>query len=233
LDDVDRLALIARDGGGEADERPKAPPIEALDVSILVPMIRAGVAREIAGGFVDLTEEAVTALREMSRWRSFNPLFNFRPHRQFAKCLLREWEDAGKVRLSVLASMPMTLAAENYRGQVTGAVHWDAEGKASISFGPDADPGTFLTSMALFFRRMLSPEQRRAAESAFGIRDGIWRAEDEQRYARAYLRWLSEGHSPLPELREAFEVFNQMATPEMLDVELTDEMRGVFRTTLA
>jgi hypothetical protein len=32
LDDVHRLALVARDGGGEADERRKAPPIEALDV---------------------------------------------------------------------------------------------------------------------------------------------------------------------------------------------------------
>jgi len=111
-------------------------------------------------------------------------------------------------------------------------VSWDAEGKATISFGPDADPGTFITSIALFFRRMLSPEQQRAAERAFRIRDGIWRPKDEQRYSRAYLRWVSEGNAPIPELRDAFEVFNSMATPEMLDVELTDEMRAVFRTNL-
>jgi hypothetical protein len=97
------------------------------------------------------------------------------------------------VRLSVLASMPGTLAAENYHGRATGAVSWDAEGKAKISLGADADVGTFITSMALFFRRMLSPEQQREAERAFGIRDGIWRPEDEQAYARAYLRWVSEG----------------------------------------
>ena len=36
----------------------------------------------------------------------------------------------------------------------------------------------------------------------------------------------------MPDLREAFEVFNRIATPEMLDIELTDEMRAVFRTAL-
>jgi len=57
--------------------------------------------------------------------------------------------------------MPRTLPAEDYRGQATGAVSWDAEGKATISLGADADPGTFIASMALFMRRMLSPEQQR------------------------------------------------------------------------
>lgn len=200
---------------------------------ILVPMIEAGVAEEIPGGYVRLTNDALKALRKLARWRSFSPLHSFRPHRQFARCLLHEWEDAGKVRLSVLSSMPRTLAAEDYHGQATGAVSWDAEGKAMISLGADADLGTFITSMALFFRRMLSPQQKRAAERAFGVRGGIWRPEDEQRYARAYLRWLSEGNAPIPELGETFEVFNSIATPEMLDVELTDEMRSLFRTTLA
>lgn len=102
-----------------------------------------------------------------------------------------------------------------------------------MSFGENADAATFITSSALFSLRLLSPEQRRAAERAFGIRGGIWRAEDEQRYARAYLRWVSEGNAPIPELREAFEVFNAMATPELLDVELTDEMRALFRTTVS
>jgi hypothetical protein len=37
---------------------------------------------------------------------------------------------------------------------------------------------------------------------------------------RTYLRWGSEGNAPLPKLREAFEVFEWPATPEMLDVEL-------------
>jgi hypothetical protein len=33
----------------------------------------------------------------------------------------------------------------------------------------------------------------------------------------------------MPKLREAFEVFEWPATPELLDVDLTDEMRDVFR----
>jgi hypothetical protein len=73
----------------------------------------------------------------MARGRSWNPLRTVRPHRQFAKCVLREWEDMGKVRLSVLSSMPRTLNAHDYRGQPTGAVEWDAKGKATISLGPD------------------------------------------------------------------------------------------------
>jgi hypothetical protein len=205
---------------------------DTFRLSVLVQLIRQGAAEEIAGGYVRLSEDAAGLLKKMARARNWNPLRSFRPHRLLAKRLLREWEETRKVRLSVLASMPRTLAAEDYRGKGTGAVKWDSEGKATISLGPDADAGTFITSMALFFRRMLSPEQQRAAERAFGIRDGIWRPEDEQRYARAYLRWVSEGNAPIPELGEAFEAFNRMATPEMLDVELTDEMRAVFRTTV-
>lgn len=199
-------------------------------LSVLVHLIEKGAAEEIAGGYVTLIDDdAVALLRKMAGWRT---LFINRDVRQLAQCLLHEWEDAGKLRLSVLASMPRTVAAKGYHGQATGAVSWGADGKATLSFRADADPATFVTSMALFFRRMLSPDQQRAAGSAFGVPDGIWRPEDEQRYARAYLRWVSEGNAPIPELREAFEVFNSIATPEMLDVELTDEMRTVFRTSV-
>jgi hypothetical protein len=200
-------------------------------MGVLKWMVEAGHAEVIAGGHVVLDNFIVKGMRDSAR-RRFLLNRDLRDGRELARYLLHEWDDAGKVRLSVLASMPRTVGAENYHGQETGAVSWDASGRATMSFGADADLGTFITSMALFFRRTLSPEKQRAAERAFGIRGGIWRPEDERRYARAYLRWVSEGNAPLPELREAFEVFNSMATPEMLDVELTDEMRAVFRTTL-
>lgn len=204
-------------------------------LALLAQFIEKGAAQERPGGSVTLSDDAVAILRKIASWRnvSLNPLYSYRPARALARLLLREWEASGKVRLSVLSSPPRTLVAEDYHGQSTGAVTWDAEGKATMSFGENADAATFITSSALFSLRLLSPEQRRAAERAFGIRGGIWRAEDEQRYARAYLRWVSEGNAPIPELREAFEVFNAMATPELLDVELTDEMRALFRTTVS
>jgi hypothetical protein len=203
---------------------------DAFRVEVLTEMIERGFAKEIGGDYVKISDGMLATMRENAK-RAERRFFK-REMPEIFRFLLDESEDAGKVRLSVLASVPRTLAARNYEGRATGTVEWDEEGKARISFSPQADAGTFISSMALFFRRMLSPAQRRAAERAFGIRGGIWRPEDEERYARAYLRWVSEGNAPVPELREAFEVFNVIATPEMLDVKLTDEMRAVFRSTL-
>ncbi len=70
---------------------------DTLRLSVLVQLIEQGGAEEIAGGYVSLTDDAVKLLRKMARGRSLNPLRTHRPNRQFAKGLLREWEDAGKV----------------------------------------------------------------------------------------------------------------------------------------
>lgn len=65
-------------------------------------MIQHGAAEQIAGGYVTLNEGAVRLLREMARSRSWNPLRSVRPHRQFGKSLLREWENEDKVRSALV-----------------------------------------------------------------------------------------------------------------------------------
>ena len=107
---------------------------DTLRLSVLMSLIEQGGAEEIAGGYVRFTDDdAVALLRKMARGRSLNPLRSLRPHRHFAKALLREWKDAGKVRLSVLSLMPSPPVAEAYRGQAASAMnlgHSGAEAEA-------------------------------------------------------------------------------------------------------
>ena len=119
-------------------------------------------------------------------------------------------------------------ALQTFRGGAGGAMEFGADGRADVTLGPDTDLATIVSMGAIMTLRSLTPTELRDVEVAFGVKEGVWTAQDELRFARAYVRYVAEGHAPSPELEGAFEHVSAEATEELLDIELTDEMRRLF-----
>lgn len=73
------------------------------------------------------------------------------------------------------------------------------------------------------------------AEKFCGVKDGAWTVKAEERFARAFERYMRDGISPSPKLTKVFNAFAKWLTQvyatikgSPIDIEITPEMRGVF-----
>lgn len=73
------------------------------------------------------------------------------------------------------------------------------------------------------------------AEKFCGVKDGAWTVKAEERFARAFERYMRDGISPSPKLTKVFNAFAKWLTQvyatikgSPIDIEITPEMRSVF-----
>lgn len=133
-----------------------------------------------------------------------------------------------------------------------GYIQFDeAKSFFQITLTENADLSTFLHESGHFFlESMLRLSSVEAAPQALrddmasidawlgGVEDGTYTREQHEKFARGFESYLMEGKAPSIELMGAFERFKLWMlkiykTFDKLDVELTDEVRGVFDRLLA
>jgi hypothetical protein len=142
-----------------------------------------------------------------------------------------------EMRGSINAGQTMFQGEE---GVIKGAVQFAEDGKATIFALKQGDISTVVHELGHIFRRDLGAVDLRVTEKWAGVVDGKWTVEAEEKFARAFERYLREGEAPDVGLRTVFEKLkvwlseiyrNVVGTP--IDVELTDEVRQVFKNLLS
>ena len=121
-------------------------------------------------------------------------------------------------------------------GNAKGMTQFLDDGRALVTIFETGDVSTIMHEMAHVWRRYLPDEDLEIAASFAGASSPrIWGVEAEERFARAFERWLYDGTAPSPELVRTFESFRQWLTDiyktvtgSGIDVNLTPEIRGVF-----
>ena len=122
-----------------------------------------------------------------------------------------------------------------------GGVSFLDDGRAILHAFEGADISTVAHELGHVFRRELSGEDLQTASKwATGAIDGVWDEVAEEKWARAFERYLAEGEAPSAELMPVFERFKEWLleiyraiTGSDIDVELTDEVRGTMDRLLA
>lgn len=136
---------------------------------------------------------------------------------------------------------------EQQRQQNKGAFDigtWTRERKAIIHAFKSADISTLAHELAHLFRQDLAAsgnqEMIRLAEEWAGVKPGAqWRPGQEEKFARAFERYLREGKAPTAGLARVFKDFKRWLTEiyrvikgSDINVQLSPEIRRVFDTLL-
>ncbi len=114
-------------------------------------------------------------------------------------------------------------------------VEFKEDGKAVITGLTQPDFSSALHELAHVFRRTLDPGLLAAAEKHFKVTDGNWTQKHEEKFARAFEKYLFEGKAPSQNLRAVFAKFRQWLKEiyrnikgTAIDVKITKEVRDVF-----
>lgn len=87
------------------------------------------------------------------------------------------------------------------------AVQFLEDGKALLSFSQNADFSSWVHEIGHVFRRNLDVASLQEVQEAYGIQDGIWTEEHEERFATDLEQYLTEGKAPSEGLAGIFERF--------------------------
>lgn len=114
-----------------------------------------------------------------------------------------------------------------------GAVKFLEDGRAILSLFEQADVSTVIHELGHILRRQLSDADRMLIESWAGVDAGKWTREAEEKFARAFERYVMEGKAPTWKLRDVFAKLKKWLTDiyrtvKTLDVEISDDVRRVF-----
>ncbi len=145
----------------------------------------------------------------------------------------------------------MTQAAEEtgvlfQREQTAKAkIMFDRTGKAMLRALKNPDASTALHELGHILRRDLyrdggiSAQEQAVLETWAGVKDGKWHEAAEEKFARAWERYLREGKAPVKELRGLFQRLKNMLqtvyaeiTGSAIDVEISPEVRDIFDNLL-
>ena len=123
------------------------------------------------------------------------------------------------------------------------ASHYVETGQAIISAYDGANVTVLAHELAHMFRQDLErfgqKELLKAAEKWAGVRSGMWTKAQEEKFARAFERYLREGKAPTNELKDVFAQFKQWLTNiyrvlkgSPINVPVTSEIARVFDALL-
>ncbi len=134
-----------------------------------------------------------------------------------------------EMRASVMEGLPLFQEAK-------GAVQFLDDGRALIRAMESPDVSTLAHEVGHIFRRDLGGDDLAIAAEWAGADDvKSWNVEAEEKFARGFERYLSEGRAPNAALGKVFEQFKRWLlsiyrtiTGSAIDVELNDDIRGVF-----
>lgn len=118
-----------------------------------------------------------------------------------------------------------------------GAVQFLQDGRAIIHAFNQADVSTALHELAHIFRRDLSPEDQQVVLDWAGA--DSFTTEVEEKFARAFERYLYEGKAPNAKLKAIFEklkawmreIYTQLKG-SAIDIEISPEIRDIFDRVL-
>ena len=119
--------------------------------------------------------------------------------------------------------------------QIKGAVHFLEDGRAVITLFRGADLSTIIHEFGGHLgRRLLDGTDTAILENWLGVKDGQWSQAHEERFAKAFERYVLEGDAPSLTLRN---IFGKLKT-WLLDIyqqadnvfpdEIPDDVRAVF-----
>lgn len=115
------------------------------------------------------------------------------------------------------------------------SVEFLADNRAIIRALEKPDVSSAAHEVAHVFRRDLEGSLLKVAEDWAGVKDGEWKTEHEERFARGFEEYLREGKSPSEKLRAVFEQFKNWLREiyktikgSPLEGKLSPEMRKVF-----
>ncbi|NLE26870.1 MAG: DEAD/DEAH box helicase family protein, partial [Clostridiaceae bacterium] len=139
-------------------------------------------------------------------------------------------------------------AARSYGGQqlhqrnlsqAQGMVEFLDDGRAVIRGFNGKNVSTLVHELGHIFRRDLTPEELKTAEQWAGVQGGRWTLGMEEKFARAFERWLREGKTTNPKLVSIFQKFKEWLTAiysklknSPIQVRLGPEIRSLFDTML-
>ena len=119
-----------------------------------------------------------------------------------------------------------------------GEIKFEDDGRAIVRIFKDGNVSTVVHEFAHLYRRNLerfSPRMLEDANQAFGVKDGNWTREHDERFARAFERYLADGEAPNDSLKTLFGKFKEWMSNIYEGIqgtairhELTPEMKDFF-----
>ncbi len=149
-------------------------------------------------------------------------------------------------RQRVLAQAETEVNALYQAEQTAKAAIWfDRNGKAILRAMKNPDVSTAIHELGHVLRRDayrdggISVQEQAALEKWAGVKDGKWTEAAEEKFARAFERYVRNGKAPARELRGLFERLKKMLkriyvelTGSPIDVEISPEVQSVFDNLL-
>lgn len=90
--------------------------------------------------------------------------------------------------------------------QAKGAVTFAQDGRAIIHLTPQADFSTWVHEVGHIFRRQLSGQLLTDAEAYYGVKDGRWTVEAEERFTEDFTTYLMTRRAPSSSLEKVFRI---------------------------
>lgn len=125
---------------------------------------------------------------------------------------------------------------QRQQNRIAGSIEFLTDGRAVLRGLERPDISTAIHELGHLFRRDLSPEQHAVASRWAGVKAGdAWSIKAEERFARAFERYVRDGLSPTPALQPIFAklaswlrgIYTSIrGTP--ISERLSDDLRGVF-----
>ena len=103
------------------------------------------------------------------------------------------------------------IQAASMEGQkIKGGVTFEntaQDARAIIYLSKNSDLTTFIHEMGHIYRRRLQGDMLKQAEMLWGVKDGKWTREQEERFTEDLERWRRDGAAPTEEMKTFFEKF--------------------------
>lgn len=130
------------------------------------------------------------------------------------------------------------------KGDVTGRnkrgmAIFASDGRAVLRGLKSPDISTAVHELAHVFRRDIKPEHLVVANEWAGVKNNKWSRANEEKFARAFERYLREGKAPTTKLATVFEKFKdwlrniyQSIKGSAIDIKINPSLRRVFNEML-
>src|SRR5690606_35063182 len=118
---------------------------------------------------------------------------------------------------------------------VKGAVEFMQDGRAIITAFENADASTAIHELGHILRRDLIHDDKKIVEDWVGVVGGRWTREAEEKFDRAFERYIRRGEAPTEGLRAVFAklaevmrtIYRRVRGSD-IDVEVTADVKRVF-----
>jgi len=122
---------------------------------------------------------------------------------------------------------------EDETGTLRGSVEFIQDGETIVRAFQNTTVKDVAHEIAHIFRKDMSLEENAAVESAFGVKDGNWTVESEERFAEGFVEYLATGKAPTKGLQKIFEKFktwigNTIAALRGKGVRISSEMAQAY-----